>query len=221
MNELIFLGHTGLLIFSILIAYRLGKEALSALCSVQILIANLFVLKQIDLFGFTVTSTDAYAVGSILALNLIQTTYGKEFARKILMVNFFLLFFLALMTKILLLYAPATMDTSHWACVELFSSTPRIAIASFGVYFVVNWIDIELLGYLRKRLMKRGIVLPILLSISITQLFDTCLFSLTALYGIVSSILDVMVISYFVKMCSILLMTPFTALIKRFEGRLA
>ena len=46
-NELMFLFHIALMSLSTLAALRMGKEALVAFISLQAVLANLFVVKQI------------------------------------------------------------------------------------------------------------------------------------------------------------------------------
>ena len=80
MNELLFFIHVFLVVSFVMGALRLGKAALIALSAVQAVLANLFVVKQIDLFGFSITCSDVFAVGGILSINLIQEFFGKEAA---------------------------------------------------------------------------------------------------------------------------------------------
>ena len=89
MNELIFIGYIVIVSVASLIAARFGKEALIALISVEALLLNIFVLKQITLFGLTATAADALAVGSSLALNLFQEQYDKKTAQKAIWISFF------------------------------------------------------------------------------------------------------------------------------------
>ena len=63
MNELIFLFHILLVLSFVLGALRLGKNALLSLLALQAILANLFVVKQISLFGFAVTCSDVFAIG--------------------------------------------------------------------------------------------------------------------------------------------------------------
>ncbi len=71
LNELIFLSYICVVSGASLIALALGKEALIALICLQAVLVNFFVTKQITLFGLTATASDALAVGTTLALNLL------------------------------------------------------------------------------------------------------------------------------------------------------
>src|SRR3972149_3921393 len=111
MNEILFSFHILLIIGFSLGALRLGKEALIALISMEALLANLLVLKQMTFFGLTITCTDVFAIGTILGLNLLQEYFGKESASKAAWICFFLLVFFALMSQIHLFYKPSYTDT--------------------------------------------------------------------------------------------------------------
>src|SRR5690554_7549504 len=73
--------HIGVLVLLILLTLRLGERALHAWLCVIAVAMNLFVSKQISLFGLEVTATDALAVSYLLGFNLLQEFYGKQVAR--------------------------------------------------------------------------------------------------------------------------------------------
>ena len=105
MNELVF--FTSILAVSTfsLGVLSLGKEALVAFICLQGLLSNLFVTKQIMLFGLDVTSSDIFAVGTILSLNLLQEYYGPQIVKKaISLLNYKKKFFFSNLKKKLLLW---------------------------------------------------------------------------------------------------------------------
>ena len=67
MNEIIFTFHVVVIAAGSLFALFLGKEALACFIGLLGILSNLFVTKQIVLFGLTVTSSDAFAVGGIFS----------------------------------------------------------------------------------------------------------------------------------------------------------
>ncbi|MCH9612429.1 MAG: queuosine precursor transporter [Chlamydiia bacterium] len=215
-NELIFVLHILLLLGFIFGALRLGKEALTTICCLQVVLANLFVIKEIELFSFIVTTTDAYAIGSILALNLLQEYFGRSYAKKVIWINFAMLAFLSVMIHVLLSYQPSTVDAAHGAFAAIFSPTPRIVVASFISYFIVQKVDVRLFAFLRKSIFPNSLPLTIFTSLLVTQLLDTVLFSYLGLYGIVSHIFDIMILSYVIKVAVMVVMAPFT----RFASRI-
>ena len=113
MNECVFFLHIFLLVSFVLVSLKLGKETLIACFAVQIILANLFVTKQIACFGLQVTCTDVYTIGALFSLNLLQEYFGKGCAKKTIWTVFFLLFFFIAMSQIHLGYIPSKYDLMH------------------------------------------------------------------------------------------------------------
>ena len=132
-NEIFFLMQILLVIGFSIGAVRIGAPALTALVALNGVLANLFVVKQMELFGLTVTCSDVFAIGSILGLNLLQEHFGKEAAEKAIKISFFSLVFFVLVSQIHLWYAPASADRTHNAFEAILSSAPRIVLASVFV----------------------------------------------------------------------------------------
>lgn len=215
MNELLFALHCGLVVIFVLIALRIGKEALIGWVAVQALLANLLVTKQITLFGCNATGSDVFAVGSILTLNLLQEYYGKQQAKKAVWLTFLAMAFLAVMSQIHLLYHPSSYDTAQEAFVKIFSAAPRLLFASLAVSFLVQQIDIRIFGFLKRKLSKTALPWRNAISLTLSQLLDTVLFTLIGLYGLVDSLFEIIVISFILKMVVISVLSPLTAFSKR------
>jgi len=197
MNEFLFVCHIALVIFFALGAMRLGKEALSGWIALQALLANLFVMKQMCLFGFHVTCSDVFAVGSIMGLNILQESYGKDAARKTSWICFYFMLFFALASQLHLLYEPSPFDTSQPAFVTLFSQTPRLLFASIVVFFLVQRFDMHFWEFLKNHL--RSWVLRNFFALLASQFLDTVLFSFIGLFGVAFSLFDVIFVSFLLK----------------------
>jgi uncharacterized integral membrane protein (TIGR00697 family) len=213
MNEIIFLLHAFLILAFSLFSLRLGSSALIASIALQAVLANLFVVKQTLLFGMEVTCSDVFAVGSLLSLNLLQEFYGPQEVKKGIKVSLYSVLFFALMSQFHLWYGPSPSDVSHPSFASIFSSTPRIALASIGVYFLAQQVDVRIFGYLKRR--PLGLAFRIGLSLLVSQAIDTVLFSFFGLYGIVSSLRDIILVSLLVKWIAIASCSPWTAFARR------
>lgn len=208
MNELIFIIHTVIIALFALGAMAMGQGALVAFTCSCCMLANLFVVKQITLFGLTATCADAFTVGATIGLNLLQEYFGKEIAKKTIWINFFLLIFYAIVSQIHLIYIPHAADTMHLHFMPLLGFMPRIVIASFSVYWLSQMADYYLYGFLKRTFHEKYIIFRNYTSIAICQLLDTILFSLLGLYGIIDNIWEVIIISYMIKLASIIIATP-------------
>lgn len=216
MNELIFILHTFFIAAITLGALYLGKQALITLICFLGVFSNLLVVKQMTLFGFDVTCSDVFAVGGLLGLNLAQEYFGKACAQKIILLNFYMLVVYLAVTQFHLWYTPNNFDEAHMHFDALFSVMPRIIIASIGVYVFVQFLDTYLYGFLNRFFTGRYLVLRSMISLLVSQLLDTILFSITALYGIVGSVTHIIIVSYAIKVICIIITLPVIALAQRF-----
>lgn len=216
MNETLFFIHLIIVFLFALGALRLGKEALTAWVAIQALIANLFVLKQMTFFGWNITCSDVFVIGSILGLNLLQEYYGKDSAKRAAWICFFFLFFFAVMSWIHLQYVPSGTDTAHGAFYTLLSPAPRLLAASLFVFLLVQQIDVRLFAFAKRLLPNGSLAVRNGICLLLSQFLDTLLFTFAGLYGIVSSIGDILIVSYLIKVAIIFSMTPCLLLTKRF-----
>lgn len=211
MNELIFFFHVLVVISFVFLSLRFGKSALIALIALQGVFANLFVVKQMPLFGFSVTCSDVFAIGAILSLNLLQEYFGKDAAKRAVKISFLSLLFFVVLSQIHLFYSPLASDVAHSAFETIFSNTIRIVFASLASFFIVQQFDVRFFGWLKGKLPIR-----VATSLVCSQLLDTILFSFLGLYGIVESVLDIMLVSFLIKCIIIFISSPFVAFSKRF-----
>ena len=220
MNELIFLAYIITISTASLCALRLGKEYLIGTICVMALLVNLFVMKQITLFGVTATASDALAVGITLSLNLMQEYYKKPAALQTIWVSFFCMLLSILLTQLHLAYLPALLDTSTIHYHMLFKTLPRILSASFVTYLIVQFTDAHLYSFLKERLHGRFFIMRNYGSLACTQLLDTVLFSFLGLYKLNESfsslhtIGTIIAVSYTIKLLVIAIAVPYVKLAK-------
>jgi uncharacterized integral membrane protein (TIGR00697 family) len=199
-NEIIFFLQIAIIIIFSLIALRIGSGALITWVTVQAFIANLFVLKQITLFGLNVTASDVFAIGGLLGLNFLQEYFSRDDAKKAAWIAFFFMIFFAICSQLHLFYTPSAYDSSHAAFTTILSPTPRLLIASLTVFFVVQFFDMFFFAFLKKRWPTASFSLRAAITLTSSQLLDTFLFSFLGLYGIVASVFDIIVISFLIKL---------------------
>lgn len=214
MNECIFFIQIAVLVGFAWGALKLGKEALVCWVTIQAIIANLFVLKQITLFGLDVTASDAFMIGSLLGLNFLQEYFGRDEAQKATRICFFFLLFFALISQMHLFYAPSANDTAHPAFEALLSPSPRLFIASLSVFFIVQQIDIRFFVLLKTRFPSLSFAFRTGIALAVSQFLDTVLFSFAGLYGMVASVLDIIILSFLIKMIAISCSTTILRFIK-------
>lgn len=215
MNEIFFLLHIITVIAFVLGSLAIGQHALISCICLQAVLANLFVVKQITLFDLNVTTSDVFIVGGVLGLNLLQEYFGKQIVKKTIWISFFIMLFYVAMTQFQLLYVPNSFDKTHQMFAGILQFMPRITIASLIVYLIVQRVDCWLYGLLKGRFENKFLVGRNIFSIITTQFLDTVLFSFLGLYGIVGSVLNIIVMSFLIKVCVILIATPFVGLSRK------
>lgn len=193
---------------------KLGKSALITWIAFISLFANLFVLKQITLFGFNATASDIFAVGGLFGLNLLQEYYGKAAAKSAAWISFACLFFFTLMSQIHLYYEPSTFDTTQQAYQHIFQHAPRIILASLFTLFIVQQFDIRLYPLIRSFFPKLPLLFASASSILLSQTLDTALFTVLGLYGIAEALWQIFIVSLGIKLLTIVCL-PFMAQISK------
>lgn len=196
-------------------ALRLGKEAMIAWLSFLAVALNLFVLKQISLFGLEVTCSDALVIGYLLGLNLVQEFFGRILARKTVWISFFISLSFVILSQIHLFYQPNSYDNSHSYYRALLTPMPRLLMASLFSFLIVQLFDLSFFAFLRKKTEGKFLAPRTALALACTQALDTLLFSFLGLYGLIDHLSHVIIFSLIVKMGVIFLSTPFIYLSRK------
>lgn len=215
MNNLIFVSHTIIIALTTVFATRLGVHFVISTLAVFGILANLFVLKQISLFGLEVTSADVFIVGISLGLNLLQEKFDKNTAQLAVWVSFWCLLVYTVLSQFQVWYLPNSLDTMHAYFLALFTLTPRLTIASLTSYLVSQTIDVNLYAHLKKYA-KCSAIIRNFSTIAVSQLADTIIFSLLGLYGLGYHLMHIIVFSYCVKLMAITLAILVTTGLKKF-----
>jgi len=203
MNELFFIVQVGAVIGSVMGARWLGKEAVITLAVLLAVFANFFVLKQINILGWTVTCSDAYVIGHLMCLNLLQQRHGKESAQKTIVLSFSALLVFALFSQMHLIFVPSSCDTGHAHYAALLGVAPRLLIASLTTFYCVQRLDLFLFGKILNLLPGASWKIRSAISLFISQGFDTLLFTLLGLYGVVEDWVSIFWMSFGVK-CTVI-----------------
>jgi queuosine precursor transporter len=192
---------------------RFGKEALITFIALQSVLANLFVLKTTTIFGLVVTTTDAFTIGIVLSVQLLQEYWGKESAQRAVLISLGSLLLYTVMSQIILLYIPSSTDGLHVHMHALLSTAPRITCASLVSYAISMQFDCTLYSYLKHMLPARFFTTRNIVCASTSQLLDTILFSFLGLYGIVKSLSTIILFSYLIKLACLVIYAPFITLV--------
>jgi uncharacterized integral membrane protein (TIGR00697 family) len=192
----------------------MGEKSINSwLCLIAVSM-NLFVTKQITLFGLEVTATDSLAISYMLGLNMIQEYYGRSAARQHAILAIILCLGFTVISNLHLCFIPNQFDCSHESYKIILSPMWRIVAASITSFFLVQLLDIALFSYLKEKLSGKFFARRVTISLIFSQILDTFVFSFLGLYGIVQNISEVIIFSLLVKLIIIILSTPFAFLSK-------
>lgn len=215
-NECLFLLHSLMITCFTLFALWFSKEALITIIVTHCILANLFVTKQITLFSLSATGTDAFIIGSVIGLNVLQEYFGSQIARRVILANLFILFYFALCSLIHCAYIANEFDTMSHAFYIILSPLVQIIFVSMAVFLFVQFFDYTLFQWLKDVFGERFFVARNFFSVAFCQLLDTALFTFFGLSGLIHNIWHVALMSYSIKLLSIFIISPLLFSFHRF-----
>lgn len=211
-----------ILTFSLTLAcYRFfGKTGLYAWISLATVLANLQVLKTIELFGITLTLGNIMYGTTFFIIVLLNEKYGVKAAKKAVYLGFFVLLSTTVIMQIILLFPPHPNDIAHAHLEALFGLLPRLAVGSIVGYYVSHMVNVSLYRFFQTRYPdERHLWIRNTGSTSISQLLDTLLFCLIAFWGLypIEVWLEIVITTYVMKWLVVVLDNPFIYVAKKMK----
>lgn len=215
-NELLLIGSVILIYGAVLVAYRFfGKGGLYVMTAVATILANIEVLILIDGFGMEQTLGNVMFASTYLVTDILSENEGKKSATKAVWLGVFTSVVMLLFTQYWTLYTPAETDWATQHINTIFSTTPRLLLASFIGYVVSQRFDVWLYhfwwDFTKKKTgdSDRFLWLRNNGSTLISQVINTAIFTLIAFAGWydTKTLIAVMLSSYVIYMCTSLLDT--------------
>lgn len=204
----------------VLAMYRLfGKTGLFVWIGFSTVMANLQVVKTVEMFGMTATLGNAMYGTAFLVTDILNEKYGKDEAKKAVWLGFFTLLAMTLIMQMVLLFKPHETDFAQEALSTIFSILPRIAAGSLAAYLVSQLTDVYIFTYLKKKFPKENqFWIRNNGSTMISQLLDTLIFTSIAFLGVfpMEDWIQIFFTTYVLKFFIAVLDTPFGYLAKRF-----
>lgn len=210
MNELLFFISIIVSFCLALSFYKLfGKLGLFVWVAIVSVIANIEVVKCVDIFGMPVTLGNSLYCSISLAVDILNEKYGGREARKSAWIGFCVMFSFVILTQISLLFVPNSIDITSSSLEVVLSTTPRMCIASMSCFLISNILDTYVFGWLRKKCQFLWIRVNI--STIISQLLDSTLFFIIA-FSFVLPLREIFILSittYVIKVIITMCNTPF------------
>lgn len=216
-NEILLIGSLLLIYGAVLFAYRMfGKSGLYVMTAVATAFANIEVLLLIRGFGMEQTLGNVMFASTYLITDILSENEGRKSADTAVWLGVFTSIVMLLFTQYWLLYTPAETDWAYEHIAAIFSTTPRMLLASFMGYIVSQRFDVWLYhrwwdftarktGNTQRFLWLRNNG-----STLVSQSINTVIFTLIAFVGWYDgrTLLSVMLSSYIIFIFTSLLDTP-------------
>ena len=222
-NEILWLVFALVNFLLITAAYKLfGKTGLFAWIALGTILANVQVLKSIDLSfaGITLAAT----LGNIMYGTLFLVTdalgekYGLKDAKRAVTIGFFSLITTVIVMSMALMFTPNEADFANDALKTIFELVPGLAIASLVAYLASQFLDVYLFQKIKTKLPQTSFLwLRNNGSTLVSQLVDTSIFvTIAFLFGVFPQeiVRDIYITTYVIKVIVAMLDTPFVYWIK-------
>ncbi|MDQ0087239.1 putative integral membrane protein (TIGR00697 family) [Paenibacillus anaericanus] len=134
-----------------LICYKFfGKKGLYAWIGVATIIANIQVVKTIEMFGIVMTLGNTMYVSLYLTSDLLNEKYGRQEAKKAVWFGFFTLIMTTILMQMALQFKPQESDIAQSSMETIFGLMPRLALGSLTAYFISQFLDVRLYSWIRR-----------------------------------------------------------------------
>jgi len=225
-NELLLAASVVVIYGTVVAAYRLfGKSGMYAMTVVMTILANIEVLILINAFGMEQTLGNVAFASTYLITDILSENEGEKSASKSVWLGVFVSVIMVVFTQLWLLYTPAESDWAQLHIKAIFSTTPRLMLASFLGYIISQRFDVWLYHRLWDyTTAKSGDHIKFLwlrnnAATLISQLINTVIFTSAAFGGWYDfkTLISVMISSYVIYIFTSLLDTPAVYLARRLK----
>ena len=138
-----------------LLCYRLfGRMGLYAWIGMATVLANIQVVKTIEMFGLVMTLGNTIYASIYLVSDLLNEKYGEKAAKKAVWFGFFTLIATTIIMQLVLLFEPVETDIAQEPMEMLFGLMPRLALGSLCAYLLSQFVDVKIYSWLKKKCPK-------------------------------------------------------------------
>ena len=218
MNIAIFFVEICIVFGLLVLCHRLfGKTGCIAWVAMATILANIITAKNAMIFNLSTAIGTVMFASVFLATDILSECYGKQHAKKAVMIGLFANVVLIGSTQIALLYIPSPFDYANEAMQTLFSLNLRISIASAIMYFVSNMADVYIFNKLKEKMNSRALWVRNNVATVICNCLENFGFIWLAFAGIYDTrtILTIAISTSIVEMIAAVCDTPFLYLARR------
>jgi len=221
-NILLIVSIIGIFSIMLIIKKFLGKEGIIGWMGIASILANLLLIKSIDILGISATLGNVLFASNFLATDILTENYGYKEAKKGVRFGILAVIVFMIVTQVALLYIPNSEDIAQSSFETLFSFVPRISIASVAMFALSNLVDIRLYEWLRKKSNGKKMWLRNNICTIICNGGENFLFYLIAFLGVmdIGTILTIALSATIIEVLIALCDTPFLYISKKVEDKI-
>lgn len=205
---------TFLVTFFLLVGmYRLfGKHGLIAWIAIGTIIANIQVIKTVDIFTISATLGNVMFASIYLATDILNDIYGRKVAKRAVWIGFSSTLVMIIVMQMSLHFTPSPIDSSQQALESIFNLVPRIALGSVIAYIIGQHLDVLLFSLIKKLFSSdKTFIIRAYGSTIISNIIDTALFVSIAFIGSMpnAAVFEIFITTYLLKVISTIFNVPF------------
>lgn len=202
------------------VMYRLfGKHGLIAWVAIGTIIANIQVIKTVEIFGISATLGNVMFASIYLATDILNDIYGRKVAKRAVWLGFSSILVMIIVMQMSLHFIPAPEDTAQSALHAIFDVVPRIALGSIVAYIIGQHIDVFIFSLIKKIFSSdKTFIIRAYGSTVISSIIDTALFVSIAFIGSLPgmAVFEIFITTYVLKLVSTIFNVPFGYIAKSF-----
>lgn len=196
-----------------------GKQGLIAWVAIGTIIANIQVIKTVDIFGISATLGNVMFASIYLATDILNDIYGRKVAKRAVWLGFSSTLVMIIVMQMSLHFIPAPEDISQKALSTIFELVPRIALGSIIAYIIGQHIDVFIFSMIKKVFQSdKTFIIRAYGSTVLSSIIDTALFVTIAFIGTLpaSVVFEIFITTYVLKLVSTIFNVPFGYIAKSF-----
>ncbi|WP_049336230.1 queuosine precursor transporter [Staphylococcus hominis] len=196
-----------------------GKQGLIAWVAIGTIIANIQVIKTVDIFGISATLGNVMFASIYLATDILNDIYGRKVAKRAVWLGFSSTLVMIIVMQMSLHFIPAPEDISQKALSTIFDLVPRIALGSIIAYIIGQHVDVFIFSMIKKVFQSdKTFIIRAYGSTVLSSIIDTALFVTIAFIGTLpaSVVFEIFITTYVLKLVSTIFNVPFGYIAKSF-----
>lgn len=156
MNEILLVIGMIVIFSSVVIMARyFGEYGLVGFMALAVIMANIAVCKQVEMFSFMLPLGNVLFSSIFLCTDIISEVHGIEHSKRAVKQVFGIAVIFVAVTQLILMFVPSELDMVQDSMVNLFTMSLRTTTASIACFFIANMADVYIFDSIKKKLPKQ------------------------------------------------------------------